>query len=261
MSLLGVIKRTVPQTVRNRIKEYLFECEIKDPESRECFGQFGEDVCIQDFFAARTWKQSGKCGDYSQIEKGFYVDVGAYRPRSLSNTYWFYRQGWCGINVEASAESKSFFDRIRPRDTNIEAAVSDREGERIFYSWGERSVFNTLCPERVAELVRELGKPTQIRVKTTTLKALLDQHLPEGRTISFLSVDVEGHELQVLRSNDWEKYRPELAVVEDHKACIEEISKSPITSFMRDVGYRPQYWIPPTLIYVAEPSEQQASTA
>ena len=39
--------------------------------------------------------------------------------------------------------------------------------------------------------------------------------MPKGQAIDFLNVDVEGHDLEVLESNDWKRFRPKVIVVED----------------------------------------------
>lgn len=57
-------------------------------------------------------------------QKGFYVDVGAHHPFRFSNTYYFYKRGWSGINIDAMPNSMALFKRFRPRDINIECGVS-----------------------------------------------------------------------------------------------------------------------------------------
>jgi hypothetical protein len=51
-------------------------------------------------------------------------------------------------------------------------------------------------------------------IRTRTLRELLDQYLPSDQKIDVLSVDVEGLDLQVLRSNDWIRYRPLVILAE-----------------------------------------------
>jgi FkbM family methyltransferase len=181
---------------------------------------------------------------------GFYVDVGAFSPKQSSNTYYFYRKGWRGINIDAAPGSMQAFRLIRPRDVNLEVAISEEEGEASFFFWSTHACINTLSFDHARELEREVGaRPSQLRVRTRTLTSVLDEHHPPSQPIDFLSVDVEGHDLHVLRSLDWTKYRPELVLVEDHKTAVREIAASPISAFLEGVGYSVHAWIPPTVVY------------
>ena len=51
----------------------------------------------------------------------------------------------------------------------------------------------------------------------TKLSKILDDHVQNKNEIDFLTVDCEGHDLEVLRSNNWTKYRPRYVLVEHHK--------------------------------------------
>jgi hypothetical protein len=78
--------------------------------ARESYSQEGEDMLLERFLEHR--------------HSGFYVDVGAHHPRRFSNTYRLYRRGWRGLNIDANPGSMALFRHVRPRDINIEAAVS-----------------------------------------------------------------------------------------------------------------------------------------
>src|SRR5437868_6288327 len=79
------------------------------------YSQDGEDLVLSRFLSSEN--------------KGFYVDVGAHHPTRFSNTYFFYKKGWRGINIDAMPGSMIAFDKMRPRDTNVEAAISDNDSE------------------------------------------------------------------------------------------------------------------------------------
>ena len=100
-------------------------------------------------------------------KSGFYVDIGAYAPKQFSNTYSFYKKGWHGINIDAAPGSMKIFQRVRSRDINIEAAISDQNKELIFYSWGAHNVANTLSKEHAELFTKNFGKePEKIVLKT-----------------------------------------------------------------------------------------------
>jgi len=105
------------------------------------------------------------------------------------------------------------FDRIRPRDINIETGVSDVAGNLDFHLF-ELSVYNTFDRE-LAKQFAKASKPIGIRqLPVQRLDMLLAKHLPEGQPIDLLTIDVEGLELNVLKSLDWQRYRPLLVALE-----------------------------------------------
>jgi FkbM family methyltransferase len=162
---------------------------------------------------------------------GFYVEVGAFHPVSISNTYLFYRKGWRGIVVDPVPEVIQHFRRRRPDDVLVECAVSNEEGEQRFdiMPAGETNHLNSAtASEPAKEPLRN------IRVHCRKLASILDEHLPVGKVIDFLSVDTEGHDLKVLQSNDWQRYCPRLVAVEDF--LPEETS--PVCQFLSRHGYK-----------------------
>jgi FkbM family methyltransferase len=165
------------------------------------YSQEGEDMILARIFEAQI--------------NGFYVDVGAHHPQSLSNTYYFYLQGWRGINIEASPNSMTIFNKVRARDINLEVAISDISELLTYYTFNE-SAINGFCKPLVDELSKnerfEIIAETPIQ--TYTLSQILDNYLPNNQVIDFLNIDVEGLDYQVLKSNDWKKYRPKIVLVE-----------------------------------------------
>jgi FkbM family methyltransferase len=185
---------------------------------RFSYAQYGEDIIAEAFLPA---------------PKGFYVEVGAYHPIQLSNTYLFYRKGWRGIAVDPNPRVAPAFRRKRPGDIVLQYAVGESEGKAIFDIMGSGGETDHL---RGAGIESDSSRrPVRsIEVQCRRLSSLLDDHLQPVRTIDFLSVDAEGHDLSVLRSNDWKKYRARLVAVEDFQSETE----SSICRFFRDQGYR-----------------------
>lgn len=172
-----------------------------------------------------------------RVTRGFYVDVGAYHPIQLSNTYYFYRNGWRGINIDARPGSMELFRLLRHRDINVEAAIAKEPGQMTF-SIFESLALNTLDSELAqARVSAGCRMVKQVRMNTRTLAEVLEAHKPADQRVHFLSVDVEGFDLDVLASNDWSTCRPELVVVECETADMEEVRGSAIHEFMRDRGY------------------------
>lgn len=165
---------------------------------------------------------------------GFYVDVGAYDPVLFSNTYFFYVHGWRGINIEARPGSRALFDKVRPRDINLELGISSHAGEMTYYFVGENSTMNSFSREFLERIDMLKEVKQEITVPVMPLAEVLGQNLPANQEIDFMNVDVEGHDLEVLESNDWERFRPRFIVVED--TAIDP-NQSPIVAMMRTRGY------------------------
>lgn len=146
------------------------------------------------------------------VEKGFYVDVGAWSPDTDSVTKAFYQRGWRGINLEPNPKLLEHYARLRPEDVNLPYALSDFAGEAVMYftsNSGLSSLDKSVADRHAANgLEIECGT-----VKIETLANLL-KHYGASRDIHFLKIDVEGCEKQVLAGGDWTSYRPWIVVVE-----------------------------------------------
>jgi hypothetical protein len=80
---------------------------------------------------------------FGNRDPDFYVDVGAHHPRRFSNTQYFYRQGWRGINIEPNPDGHALLKLFRRKDININCGVSDQEGTLPYYQFDEPAL-NTL---------------------------------------------------------------------------------------------------------------------
>jgi FkbM family methyltransferase len=234
--------------LKKRIAKKIYE-RVKPPNLRGYYSQFGEDTALQTYFINKLWDETR---EYEVKQNGFYVDIGAFSPIIISNTYWFYQHGWRGINVEPFPEVIKKFDKERPRDINVSVAIGLSPGLHKYYSWGHSNM-NTFSAEQAASYMREgkvAGEPAVFEIEVIRMDTFLDRYLPANVEIDFLSVDVEGMDLEVLSSNDWEKYRPELVAVELHYADISEVISSDLYCLMLAMGYRLYYWLSPALIFV-----------
>lgn len=231
----------LPQSTKELLKS------IFDLDSTKSYSQFGEDVYVNSYFMAKSWKH----GAPMQLpSSGFYVDVGAYSPTSCSNTHSFYKRGWRGINVDATPGVKRSFDLVRKKDINLNVAIGTAAGMVDFYCWGYPSVFNTSDPVVAHERTISLGqKPDLISVECITLATLLERHASTDEPFRFLSVDVEGRDLDVLKSNDWHAYRPELVIAESYSDSLGEVAISPILQFLAGQDYKLIAWLQPSLVF------------
>lgn len=181
---------------------------IASGEASLSYSQYGEDLMLAGFLGDKFY-----CCEY----RGFWVDIGAHHPARFSNTKIFSDRGWRGINVDAQPEAIKTFERVRKRDINVNIGVGDQEGDLDYYQYADYAL-NTFSgktvEERAAGSVHAIGK---LKVPVVTLRALLDEHLPKGQHIDFFTIDTEGLDISILRSNDWVKYRPDYILIEIHR--------------------------------------------
>jgi FkbM family methyltransferase len=193
--------------------------------SRDSYSQEGEDLVLERFLEGRR--------------SGFYVDVGAHHPMRFSNTYRLYRRGWRGLNIDANPGSMDIFRRVRPRDINVEAAISAGNGQLTYYVFNDPAL-NTFDAERALALNSDIYHIVkEVNVSTRPLRELLDQYVPKGVPIDLLTIDVEGFDLQVLESNDWDRYIPEFVLIECLGVSdLAQAYDDPAAKFLLSKGYR-----------------------
>lgn len=190
-----------------------------------CYGQDGEDLILDRLFDRKA--------------KGLYVDVGAHHPVRFSNSYLFYKRGWRGINIDAMPGSMEAFRRIRPQDINVECGVGSQPGVVAFYRFNEPAL-NTFDAEEARIKNRQPYRMVdKVDVRVERLDMLLDRYLPRGAKIDFLTVDVEGRDEDVLRSNDWDRFRPRYILAETLRTDLLKLADCPIVAFLGSVGYKP----------------------
>tara|TARA_B100000989_G_scaffold276301_1_gene236484 strand:- start:1719 stop:2417 length:699 start_codon:yes stop_codon:yes gene_type:complete len=142
---------------------------------------------------------------------GFYVDVGCQNPISNNNTYLLYKnKNWNGMNIDLDQKNIDLFNLVRKRDLNIKAAVSSGNFKKKIYFYHNKSAINTL--EKKISNFQNAKVKKIIDVDTVTLNQLLSKN--DIKKIDFLSVDVEGHEINVLNGFNIKKYSPQLVVIE-----------------------------------------------
>jgi len=217
----GVYLSDLPPGIRRRLGEFVVTHWRR--HARKSYSQEGEDLILERLFAGQR--------------TGFYVDVGAHHPRRYSNTQRFYEHGWNGINIEPNPDALAMFNRQRKRDINVGCGVADREGQLVYFMFQEAAL-NTFDPA-LAERNKDhrfkfLGtKDIPVRRLDTILEGLL----PGDGNIDFMSIDVEGYDLQVLQSNDWSRFRPSCLLVEAFDFDLSNPNAFPIHTFLDQHDY------------------------
>lgn len=171
-------------------------------------------------------------------KNGFFIDIGSHHPFRFSNTYKLYKMGWSGINIDPMPNSKRMFDLARPRDINLEIGISKERGYLKYYIF-EESALNTFSPSMVKEAFENYKvKPIESKeIEVTTLEKCLDKHLAPNTKIDLMNIDVEGLDYEVLLSNNWQKYKPEIIVCEIKNSDILTILDQESYKFLCGLGY------------------------
>lgn len=187
------------------------------------YSQEGEDLILNRFLENRA--------------PGFYIDIGAHHPKRFSNTYNFYKKGWRGINIDAMPGSMDAFNIERPKDINLEIAIGEEEIELNYFNFKEKAL-NTFS-EVLANQYKLGGWELNnvISIKTYPLNKILEEYLPINKTIDFFSIDVEGFELEVLKSNNWDKFKPKIILIEMLDCKIDDIYSTEVGKFLAVQGY------------------------
>jgi hypothetical protein len=195
------------------------------------YAQFAEDITIKRAFPKGY--------------KGTFVDVGCFHPIKYNNTYMLYKKGWRGINIDIDSIKIDGFNIVRPNDINVTCAISSTEGDEIeYYSSGFYSLTNTLDPE----FASEAGGYVKKTCKAYKLTTIIDNSVYKDQHIDLLSIDTEAHDLEVLKSLNFQRYAPTVIAIELHLRTFNDISKSAVYTYLVDKGYELIGWCGPTLI-------------
>ena len=159
-------------------------------------------------------------------KKGFYVDVGCHHPTRLNNCHLLYKNGWRGINIDLNKISIDLFNYVRKEDVNVNIAVSLKIGKVKYYYDKPLSLYNSL-------LKKNYLKYSNV-IKSNRLDNIIQKTRFKNKEIDFLSIDVEGKDLDVLKSLNFKKYNPKSICIEIWKGKYKNI----IYNFLIKKKYR-----------------------
>lgn len=202
---------------------------IEEIWSDSIFSQDGEETYLKEKFRNK--------------KEGVYVDIGANHPFRFSNTWWAYKKGWKGINIEPDIMNYELLCVARKHDININCGIAARESELDYYVF-EENALNTFCCDEI-ENKKNVKEVRKVPVKR--LDSILEKH--KIKEICFMDIDVEGMELEVLQSIDWENVTIECLLVEQRGMSLLDVLQSDICVFLKEKGYTPINKYNRTVIY------------
>lgn len=192
------------------------------------YGQHGEDFLLEKIFKGKS--------------NGYFVEVGCLDGIEFSNTYFFERKGWKGICLEAHHDFIPALRQNRPGAQVVHCAIGEEDrDEVIFYAnkAGSLSTVDRSEEERWKKnYADDFSGFEEQKVSMRTLTSVFDEYHPQH--IDFVSLDIEGYEVNALKGLDLNKYRPHIFIIEykddDHKNLLEEILFPSHYHFLAQIG-------------------------
>jgi FkbM family methyltransferase len=224
--MLSIIKRIVPVSVKHKLKVKLYDL-VPPPDGNRSYSQAGEDRILSYLFY-----QMG-------LTLPTYLDIGANLPRENNNTYLFYEKGLSGVCVEADPSLFGDLLRARKRDKVLNIGITfDERREADFYIFSVPGL-NTLSKEE-AEFREKNGShkiEKVIKIPLKTINEVIEENFDKPPDL--ISIDIEGLDLDVLKSLDFEKYRPTAICVETitYSENRTERKMTEILDFLISKGY------------------------
>lgn len=218
------------------------------PGQEEFFGQFGEDFLLWNFFGRKP--------------TGFFLEVGAFDGIFLSPSYWFERNGWRGICVEPHPDYFPLCRKNRSESLCVHAACVGNEDVKRIELFAEPSGLFSVLGESNEEIMKQrfvdawgknLHGVHKVEVPALTINGLLGHHLPEGVKIDFVSIDVEGAEVEVLKGFDLNKYSPRVLIVETNS----DTERDEVSTHLAPFGYREARRLYVNTLYVKTEEDAQ----
>jgi FkbM family methyltransferase len=178
--------------------------EARLPLATLSYAQNGEDLVVNSLLHAM------------EIDTPTYVDIGAYDPVLSSNTYFFYRKGGHGVLVEPNVDLTPKLQGERPRDVVLTAGVGiDDTTELDFYVLNMPQL-NTFDRSRAEQVVAGSGGKVKllrtVKMPIVNINRVVADHL--GAAPDYLSIDVEGLDLAILKTLDFSRFRPAVICTE-----------------------------------------------
>ena len=169
-----------------------------------------------------------------------FLEFGATDGIELSNSYMLEQNlGWTGVLAEPSPQWHLELKKNRPNTTIITDCIWKCSGEKLDFFMSDIGIYSSLNDYKLHDASSK-PEQTQLRIKNGKIIEVQSVSLNEvmettfnGFAPSYLSIDTEGSEFEILKSFDFGKYRPVVFTVEHNYTNLQ----SKIDELMSSNGY------------------------
>lgn len=206
----------------------LFKNKLKELNKKISYSQCGEDLIVDFIFTTL------------KIKSPSYLDIGAHHPYYLSNTAFFYLKNSFGVSVEPDPYLFKTIKEERPNEISLNVGVGLKTGEQADFYIMNVPTLNTFSKAEAERYASYSDKKIKeiIKLPLLTVNQIIETNF-KGKTPNFISLDVEGMDMEIIKSFDFDKYRPEVFCIETltYTEDNTEEKLNNIIEFMLNKGY------------------------
>jgi FkbM family methyltransferase len=202
------------------------------------YSQSGEDVICRMIF------------DFLKTARPTYLDIGAYLPQAWNNTYLFYIQGARGVLVEPNVALIPELKSQRPGDTVLNIGIGLKDEKEADYYCFPIDQWNTFDREEAERRVKKSNVPIErvVKMPLRPINQVIEEHF-HGKAPDFISIDVEGLDLAIMKTLDLKRFRPKVICAETLVALSFDMAPE-MTQFLSQHDYMVRAVTYPNTIYV-----------
>jgi len=186
----------------------------------EGFSQYGQDLfCFHNIFRS--------------AREGVFVDVGANHPKLLNNTYYFEKNGWHGIAFEPQEQLRKLWDT--ERNTKCLPYVLGKENKKVNFIGTSDPYHHVFAGvDGFNRLHRSVRTTTTVLMQRRLDEVLIENDISR---VDYLSIDVEGYEMNVLLGLDLSKVTVKCIDIENDK-WERHLGSGRLRRYLLNSGYR-----------------------
>jgi len=166
------------------------------------FSQCGEDIIVNFILSSLG------------ISNPTYLDIGAYHPTNLNNTYYFYLKGCSGVLIEPDPQNYRILKNKRNKNTVLNVGIGIDDALMADFFIMTTKTLNTFSREDAERLILYGNQKIEqvLKIPLKNINSIIKEHFQTCP--NFVSLDVEGLDYEILKSFDFLKFRPQVFCIE-----------------------------------------------